>query len=80
MDRLADTPGTDLRPQLSLVAVTALTATGTGPYFTIPVCLEQGRMFFVAFTLFYLDFYDSLFRQSFFRECAFYLFPYSRLG
>lgn len=28
LDRLADTPGTELRPQLSPVAVTALTATG----------------------------------------------------
>lgn len=38
-----------------VAAVTALTATGPGPDFTIPVCLEEGTMFLVTFSLTYTD-------------------------
>lgn len=48
-----------------VVAVTALTATGPGPDFTTPVCLEEGRMLFVTFILTYTDLYSAQSWQSF---------------
>lgn len=64
----------------SLVAVTALTATGPGPNCTTPASIEQGRMFLELMFYFTWTFMTVILVKVFFCACSFCVFPDSRLG